>query len=221
MCWNKEISIITFVLAMFGAIYLYTRNGPNDRWIAVFGATIGMIQLAEYFMWLDPTCTNINNINKYASIFAVLILAAEPVMNMVGGIYFSNTPFKSILKWMLLAYIIFIIFAYSSQVHKRNINWCAKPGCAPDSNIFAGFINSDKCNLEWYFTKNINTKIGIIWILFLVLPFLAMTPQTHGIILFTLGFMTLTISSLINRAASGSLWCWLAIGIIYGKILIR
>jgi hypothetical protein len=217
MCWNKEVSLATFVLAIVGVIYLYRRNGPNDRWVAVFAAVIAMIQLAEFFMWSDLAC---GNMNKYASMFALLVLALEPFMNMIGGIYFSNTSYKHILKYMLVAYIIFIAFIYFTQVHGKNIDWCGTSTCDPNAMQSNGFLNNKSCNLQWFFTKQFNSKMGIIWVLFLMLPFLTMTPMIQGIILLTLGFISYAMASVATNAAMGSLWCWLAIAIIYVKILM-
>lgn len=216
MCWNKEVSMATFVLAIIGCIYLWKRNGENDRWIALFGATIAMIQLAEFFMWSDLAC---GKINMYASMFAVLILALEPLMSMIGGIYFSNTPHKNILKWMLVAYIIFIGFLYFMFVPLIKNRLCGTSTC-DTLNSFNGFRNSKACNLKWFFLDGINYKYGIIWVLFLMLPFLTMTPKFQGIILFALGFITYAMAATANNAAQGSLWCWLSIGIIYVKILL-
>jgi hypothetical protein len=217
MCWNKEVSITTFALAMIGAIYLFRRNKPNDRWIAVFAATIGMIQLAEFFMWSDLDC---GKMNMYASMFALLILALEPMMNMVGGIYFSNSPYKNVLRYMLLAYFVFIAFFYFTQMRNKETTWCGTTACPTTSNPLAGFGQSKSCNLEWYFLHNKDGKLGIIWILFLMLPFLAMTPTTQGITFFALGFATFFAARLLNNAAVGSMWCWLSILIIFVKILM-
>jgi len=211
MCWNKEVSIATFVIAIIGSIYLYYRNNTNDRWIAIFGITIAMIQLAEFFMWSDLSC---GNINKYASIFALLILAIEPFMFMICGIYFSNTSNKHLLKYMLIAYIIFIGYLYFTQVHGKNITWCGTSLCGGPSN-------NKVCNLRWLFLENINHKLGIIWIMFLMIQFLTMTPKYQGIILFVLGFIALAMASKSNSAAFGSLWCWFGIGIIFTKIIIK
>lgn len=216
MCWNKEVSITTFILAVIGSIYLYKRNKPNDRWIAVFALTVAMIQLAEFFMWSDLSC---GSINKYASIFALLILALEPLMNMFGGIYFSNTPYKNILKYMVLAYFAFVAFFYLTQIYNKQTNWCGTTTCSAPS-VTGGFTQNKSCNLEWYFLHNKDGKLGIIWILFLMLPFLTMTPTTQGVIFFALGFTTFFAAHLINNAAIGSMWCWLSIIMLFVKILM-
>jgi len=220
MCWNKEVSIITFVLAMIGSYYLFQRNAVNDRWVSIFAATIALIQLAEYFLWTDQSSQSSGQTNRLASMFVLLILAAEPLMNMLGGIYFSNTPYKSVLKWMLLAYVIFILFTFFTQVYQKNLDWRGVAGCDPDPNPFAGFFNGKECNLQWNFTKEIDYRLGIIWVMFLMIPFLTMTEKQHGIILFALGLITAFMAKSANNAAAGSLWCWLAISLIVVKIFI-
>ena len=217
MCWNKEVSMATFILAIVGVIYLYNRNGPNDRWVAIFAAVVAMIQLAEFFMWSDLGC---GTVNRYASMFALLVLALEPLMNMVGGLCFSNTPYKNVLKYMLIAYIIFIGYVYFTFINKKQINWCGTSMCSPNTNAINGFIKSKSCNLKWYFMDGIGEKVGIIWVLFLMIPFLTMTPKMQGIVLFTLGLIALVMATFINNAVAGSLWCWLAIALIYFKIFL-
>ena len=218
MCWNKKVSMATFVLAIIGVIYLYNRNNPNDRWVALFAATIAMIQLAEYFMWSDLAC---GSINKYASMFALLVLAMEPLMGMVGGIYFSNTKYKNILKYMLFAYLIFIGYSYFTLYYQKKIPWCGTSLCGEKSNQVSGFVNDKYCNLRWLFNEHIDSKTGIIWMLFLTIPFLTMTPMYQGIVIFALGFITRAMSSTSTYAAQGSLWCWLGISVIYFKIIMN
>jgi hypothetical protein len=217
MCWNKEISLVTFVLAIIGVIYLYKRNKQNDRWIAIFAAVVAMMQLAEYFMWSDLQC---GSINKYASMFALLVLAFEPLMNMVGGICFSNTPYKNLLKYMLVAYLIFIAYVYFTNINNKQINWCGTSICSSGTSTINSFVENKLCNLQWYFTENMDKKIAIIWICFLMIPFLTMTPKYQGIMFFLLGFISFGIARIANNAAPSSLWCWLAIIVIYSKIFI-
>ena len=213
MCFNKEISLATFIFAIVGIVYLYNRNAPNDRWIAVFAAVLAMIQLAEFLMWSDQSC---GNLNKYASMFALFILALQPLSNMIGGIFFSNTPYKNILGYMLFAYLLFIGYVYFSFVSGKQIVFCGINNCAyvPQAN------NSIKsCGLNWLFIKNMGRKTSIIWILFLMLPFLTMTPTFRGIILFALAVATYFASRMSHTNIMASMWCWFAIGLIYFQIL--
>lgn len=210
MCWSKEISLATFILGMAGVVYLYQRNGPNDRWIAIFGGTVVMIQLAEFFMWSDLAC---GATNKWASIFAMLVLVAEPVANMLGGIYFSSSPYKKFLKCGLVAYAVFILWAYFGSFRNREIEWCGTTSCGQK-------MLGRQCNLSWKFVHGIPVATATIWIAFLALPLLAMEPRYQGTVLLLLGAITFWVSKMSTSRAFGSLWCWFAIVIIYAKILI-
>ena len=152
--------------------------------------------------------------------FALIVLAIEPLMNMIGGIYFSNTSNISILKYMLIAYLIFIIFTYFLQIYGKQTIFCGTSSCTPGNNsLLDGFTKNKSCNLMWFFMKEINPKIIMIWILFLLMPALTMVPKYQGLILFVFGFATLGMASIVNNAAIGSLWCWFAIGLILYKIV--
>ncbi|AGF85566.1 hypothetical protein QJ854_gp216 [Moumouvirus goulette] len=216
MCWSKEISFITFVLAIIGVIYLYKRNNSNDRWIALFAGTIAMIQLAEYFMWSDQLC---GKINRYASMFALFVLAMEPLMNIVGGLIFSDTSNKQMLKYLFIGYIIFICYLLFTRPNE-SINWCGTSFCGNIGNRINGFAINKSCNLKWLFLDKFDEKTGLIWSLFLLIPFLAMKPTYLGIIFLALGIGTFYIANITNNAAHGSLWCWLAIIIIFTKIFM-
>ncbi|QKF94702.1 hypothetical protein QKU48_gp1244 [Fadolivirus algeromassiliense] len=217
MCWNKEVSLTTFILAVLGVIYLFKRNGPNDRWIAVFAGTVAMIQLAEYFMWSDLDC---GTMNRYASIFALVVLALEPLMNMAGGIYFSDTKYKDVLKYMAIAYLIYIIFYYYTKFHNKEVELCGTTPCEPNNNPLSGFFQDKVCNLQWHFLDLKGNKLILIWVLFLILPFFFMDPPTHSIVFSVLSFLSLFMGAKTNISAIGSVWCWLAAILLFVKILI-
>lgn len=213
MCWSKSVSGITFILAISGSLYLFWRNCPNDRWIAIFTATIAMIQLAEYFMWSYPSCTS--KINTYAAVFAIVILMMEPFMNIIGGLCFSPDSDKKSLILMLISYIIFVFIIYLTQFKGKDTNWCAT-----SVNCSSNVLNPKSCNLQWKFMDNISGLSLIIWVIFLIVPFLLMKPFKTGLILFLYGLLSLFVANVFNNAAVGSLWCWFAIFVIGLKIFI-
>jgi hypothetical protein len=206
MCWNKEASLITLIIALAGAYYLYKRNRPNDRYIAIFGAVVAMMQLAEFFMWMDQSC---GTINMYASMFAIFILLAEPLANMVCGIYLSDTPYKNVLKIMIILYVAFVVYLFIINYNK-SINYCGINNCK----------NNNSCHLDWKFIDTINRNQVQLWGLFLFLPLLFMVPHYQGLILLLAGLVTLLMSKVYNNTVAGSLWCWLVVSIIYIKILM-
>ena len=104
MCFNKEISLTTFIVASIISILFYLRNKPNDRLIAIFNFSIGLMQLAEYFIWL-----NINNKekNKFYTRIAKLIYSLHPIV-ILFAFYFLGS--LNINKSILVYPIIFGLF---------------------------------------------------------------------------------------------------------------
>jgi hypothetical protein len=219
MCWSKTVSGITFILGIAGCIYLFQRNGPNDRWIAVFGATVIMIQLAEYFMWSEPVCGS--KLNKYACVFALVMLLMEPLVAILGGLIFSDTANKPVLLGFLGAYIVFVVIIYFKEVRgKKPIQWCAQPKnrAGQCKTGASSAFNKKGCNLSWSFMEHFSQMSEIIWMGFLLLPLLTMVPFKQGLILALLGLGTFGLAAVINSSAIGSLWCWFAIFVIYAKV---
>jgi hypothetical protein len=127
---------------------------------------------------------------------------------------------------MLVAYVIFIAFTYVTKVHGKDINWCGTSNCSAMAESMGSttqnniFPNGKACNLRWFFTENMDNTTTIIWILFLMVPFLTMTPRIEGILIVAFGIITYTVAAKTNNNVAGSLWCWLAIGVIFLKIFI-
>ena len=67
MCFNKDISLSTFILALGISFLFIIRNRPNDILIGIFNLTIASMQLVEYFIW-----TNMNNDEKINFILELL-----------------------------------------------------------------------------------------------------------------------------------------------------
>ena len=87
MCYNKETSIITYVISIIFSGLLFYKGDRYDKNIAIFCFTFIQIQLAEYFMWLDQSC---GLVNHYATIFAHLILMLEPISIIVGALLYDT-----------------------------------------------------------------------------------------------------------------------------------
>ena len=69
MCFDAESSIKSFGLTLINAIILYYYNYGN---LTYYILALGLIQLADYFMWIDIKCKN--NGNKLGNIIAILSL---------------------------------------------------------------------------------------------------------------------------------------------------
>ena len=92
MCISGEVSISAFVFCSITCVYLYKRNRPNDRWIAIVFGYLGIMQLLEYFMWIDQECSGLNQI---ATDLGFIHNILQPVISLSVAYYFTSGKIPS------------------------------------------------------------------------------------------------------------------------------
>ena len=193
MCWNKEISLNTFIFSSFvlGLIIYnntYTQYkivDVNNIWVYLFLISFILMQLIEFFIW-----RNVNNpiYNKLFTIMATLLLLVQPIAT---NMLITN---KSVQRGMLFLYLICIIPFAIYRFMTKNIN----------STV------SKMGHLQWNsLLDNNNTWdriVLIIWLLFFLGP-LFYERQFFG---FLFGLLTLLviIYNYYKDHTIGSMWCW-------------
>jgi hypothetical protein len=200
MCWNAEVSLITFITSLCMCIYLWYRNLQNDRPISLWIFTFSLIQLFEFFMWLD--INNTKGWNNLATKISLPFILLQPFVLSVSIWYYKihyNNEYIKLLLYLLigisgiraiLAFIYIII---------NNKKWISKPG--------------KNCHLVWYFMKdklpylidfNFMYKYSLILLLLMIKPF------HEGLFYLLFGVITILISQYIYGLEMGSIWCWIA-----------
>ena len=205
MCWNKEVSLNTFLFSSFVFLlilynnkYTFYKIPEFDRfWLRIFMAIVILIQLVEYFIW-----TNIDNIfyNKLFTNIALLIIFCQPITTIMN---IDNEKIKKILFISYLALIIpFVVLNYNKNIYST---------ISPNKHLNWNLINHEN-----KFTK----IIGLAWIFFFLFP-LFYQKQQFG---FLFGILTLLIISynFINDNTIESMWCWIvnSIMIYYAGYLL-
>ena len=108
MCWNKDVSLNTFLFSSFvlglimynNAYTQYKIDELNNIWIYLFFISFILMQFLEYFIWL-----NVKN-PLYNSIFTTLATILLLVQPIATNMLITN---KSVQKSMLFVYLIFMI----------------------------------------------------------------------------------------------------------------
>jgi len=205
MCWNKEVSLNTFLFSSFVFLlilynneYTFYKIPDFDKfWLRIFMAIVISMQLVEYFIW-----KNIDNIfyNKLFTHIAMLIIFFQPITTILN---INNKNIKNILLFSYLSLIIpFGILNYNKNIYstisnQKHLNW----------NI----INHE---------NKIAKIIGLAWLFFFLFP-LFYEGQQLG---FLFGLLTLLIISYnyINDNTIESMWCWIvnSIMIYYAGYLL-
>jgi len=192
MCWNKEISLNTFIFSSFvlgliiynNAYTQYKIVDINNIWVYLFFISFILMQLIEFFIW-----RNVNNpiYNKLFTIMATLLLLVQPIAT---NMLITN---KSLQRSMLFLYLICMIPFAIYRFMTKNINsTVSKMGHLQWNNV----LNNNK----W------DRVILIIWLLFFLFP-LFYERQIFG---FLFGLLTLLviIYNYYKDDTIGSMWCW-------------
>ena len=85
MCWNKEVSLSSFLLISVISYGLYIRNLPNDRMMAIFIMVYGSMQLIETIIWIGLDYNN-KYINKLGTILVSVLLYLHPLGLILGSL---------------------------------------------------------------------------------------------------------------------------------------
>ena len=78
MCYSPEVSIGTFAFVALAAGYMWMRNRPADRGLAILFVAIALMQLVEFVLWLVvDTC---DDTNRSATMLVPLALLIQPLL---------------------------------------------------------------------------------------------------------------------------------------------
>jgi hypothetical protein len=191
MCWNKEVSLNTFLFSTFVFLLILYNNKytsykiPEFKrfWICAFIGIVISMQLVEYFIW-----NNIDNIfyNKVFTFLAMVVIFLQPITTIMN--IDDNIAKRFLMISYLLIMIPFGLFNYNKNVYST----LTKNG-----------------HLKWNLVNNDNTfsKIKFSWFFFFLFP---LFYQKHNLGLM-FGLLTLAIVSYnyINDGSVESIWCWI------------
>lgn len=206
MCVNAEVSIIAFLYCSITSYCLYKRNKKNDRWIAILFSYIGIMQLLEFFMWIDQECSGIN---QMASKIATIQVVLQPIISFGLVYYINNGNIPLWLYSILMIYILYSIPKIYNVNIKKNISDCAQP------------CKNYKYGLSWEWTDIGDTLSNfLVWFIFAIClgaPFLII--KNRGYIYFAFIIISWMLATLIGHyrcgvlfnTPSGSFWCLFAI----------
>ena len=214
MCFNAESSITTFFIVFCCSLFLYIRNYTYGRTLALIFFTVSLMQLAEFFMWKDLEC---GQINDFATKFAFIVLCLEPLI-VTFAVYnynVSRIPQKY-LKYIFYLYLVFFGFFIIRTIF-YNKKVCSLP--------------SNNKHLIWDHDSIMSTfpkiLIYVFWILYFgsIILFISFKNIEVGITYTLLFLLTIVFAKYFTRNNKNSdtwksLWCiivnimpFLAIGI--------
>ena len=212
MCWNEQVSFLTYVVVIIIIVIILRQNpSPNVRWQAYFALTFITIQLLEGFLWVSIKNKN-DQMNAFFTRLVLIALWAQPLINSYAGARFGQTSDFG-KKVLIVSTVIFIgTFIYAVYQAMR-------------SDIDFNTEKTDSCHLQWMrsdtpqFMSNIDA-LAPLYIAGLFVPLLFILPRRDAIILVTVGLITLIFARRVTKEdeSLSSMWCLFA-AIYVGAIL--
>lgn len=208
MCYDAESSMNGFLIGGSASLYLiFFSNNPTYKHIGLFFAAVVLMQLAEYFIWIDQDCNK--KYNDLASKSVIPILALQVFALLFGGYLFNTTILPSyILKYASIITSIIILYFFYNNFYINNDKWCTKP-------------NQDD-RLQWdKYEENINELLETIYkLVFILIPFFFKNVRI-GFTLFIAGMIALINTRYENKASWNSKWCFYSANIPILFVLIN
>ena len=127
MCWNKEISLLSFVFIVVSCIVLINYETDDittkqNKIIGYYLLFVGLMQLIDYLIWIDLKCNK--RTNKLAGYLGPLLNYLQPVVLLILLLYnYVHTYYYLIiLQWYenykLLQRMSFTCSPTTQSVHK-------------------------------------------------------------------------------------------------------
>lgn len=197
MCWNKDISLNTFLFSSFilGLILYnnkYTRykiKEFEDFWLVIFFMVFIIVQIVEYFVWI-----NIKNplYNIFFSSILLLITFIQPIVSLM---MLKNYDLKF---YMIISYLIIIISYFGYTLPSLKLN----------------SIVSTKGHLDWNYIHNNNKNnlyqniVSCLWLFFFL--FSLFYEKKYLGLLFGILTLIVILYNFMNDRSFTSMWCWIA-----------
>ena len=193
MCWNKEVSISSFIIISLLCYKLYIRNLPNDRMLAVFIMTYGSMQLFETIIWtgIDFKIPALNYVGSFLASIVLFTHALGLIYGMeIDKSYQKSKNTQKFKKRKIVALSIFIFGVTYILYNILNKNY-------PYSLVI-------KDSLHWNFDK----YYAIVFLVCVYVSTMIYQKNKH-FWAFLISYFTIPVMIMLYlNKFTGSYWCW-------------
>lgn len=208
MCWNKDVSVIAFILIVVSSVILkYFGNKKIKNYnniLCYFFIFVGLMQIIDYLIWIDIDCKK--GFNNLAGIFGILLNFLQPfilylLINKFTNV--NNNIINKIAKYINVMYLIIILILFINYIIKNN-TYCSK--------VKNGHI-------KWLWS-NKNHKWFVLYNLVMIFNIYYLYKLKYNIIAPIISYILLLLSFIYFNQNIGELWCFFVV-IIPSIELIR
>lgn len=183
MCWNWQVSLLTWLVAFAASLYLFQRKRPYDVTFGLLLLVYSSMQFWEFLMWRDQACGTMNAIATIAAYFA---LYAHAFAFGLGLFLEFGYPWPMLVGLAVLAV-----------------------GVALMPSSFGCSVPTKTCgHLTWGFDTRYYSVVFVVCFMFGVLY---VHPLMKGLGIALIFLLSLIFSAVfIKKGGVASFWCFIA-----------
>ena len=198
MCYNDQVSLLTYIFGMYFSYQLYLKGFIIE---SIFYAWVIQMQLIEYFLWLNQSPCNIKDEknkkeNNFITKIGIFVNHLEPIVLWIVILYLSK---RILPQWVNYVMILFCLW---TLYYNRNALYNVE---------YTEVTDESKPHLHWKWNYYDNAFIYYCIFAF-VLVLLSYYGIEKGYINACLILIGLIISYIIyqDKKVVGSMWCFAA-----------
>ena len=201
MCYNKDISIYTYIIGLVSSYLLLKNDKPSLKILGSFFLIVIHMQLIDFFLWTNNKC---NNINIQISTIGAVLNFIQPIILYLAIIYYNKditNENKKKLNIIILLYIVGLLI-YCINLFPL--------GCSSVTEKSFPYLQ-----WSWYYKYIPNYLLTILIILPISLMLLMYfgLDKPYNLYLSLIIMLSFIISFIIykKQKAFGNMWCWIAV----------
>lgn len=200
MCYSKDLSLSSLSFGIFSSLILINygniKSSETNKAIGYFFLFVTLMQLVEYFLWIDQSCSN--GFNKLGSVIGPILNHLQPVVLLIIASVFlepANLISTNIIIPANIIYLIYTAYEYIKYI-SNPANLC---------------IKTNNCDhLDWTWKKDFNYSF------YFAISFINIAnfyTNTNLMVSFGLSYLLLLVSIFNFNQNIGEFWCLMVTGI--------
>jgi hypothetical protein len=200
MCYSEELSLTSLSFGIFASLMLInfgnSKSENTNKAIGYFFLFVTLMQLVEYFLWIDIDC--VNGFNKLGSLIGPIFNHLQPLVLLLLATYFlnpSNLISPSIIIPANIIYLIYSGYQYVKYVSNSS-NLCVK---------------TNECDhLDWTWKRDFN------YLFYFAISFLNIAnfyTNVNLMVSFGISYLLLIVSIFGFNKNVGEFWCLMVTGV--------
>jgi len=196
MCFNANVSLSTFLLGSVFSIILIHQKTPKyiaeNTTIGIFFIFISLIQLMDFFFWID--LKNTIGLNKLTTIIGPLLNMGQPIiLYLIKYFYYKPTLMtlkNNNLGVATLNILYAILLGYKYITFLKN------------DNLVTGTKNG---HLSWPWMKY---SMPLFYLILFAINIFYLSDFKYASFVFLITYFFLILSRIYFKYNTGELWCF-------------